>query len=233
MNILAIDTSMGAVSASVISGAVGASPVSETIAMNRGHAEALLPLVDRVVSQLPGGFASLDRVAVTIGPGSFTGIRIGIAAAKAIALVADLSVVGVSTLVALAAPHVGISQAGVVVSAIDAHHGNVYVAAYVADGRSLLTPRLLSVRDAVRQIGSGPVHLTGSGAPLLAIEAWSVGLAAEVVGDLVAPEINFVARLGMLAVPAQAPAKPVYLKAPDAKPQEGGRVQRVTPVMQE
>ena len=233
MNILAIDTSMGAVSAAVMSDATGALSISESIAMDRGHAEALLPLIDRVVSQLPDGFASLDRVAVTVGPGSFTGIRIGIAAAKAIGLVAEMPVVGVSTLVALAAPHVGISQTGVVVSAIDAHHGNVFVAAYVAGGRSLLTPRLLSVRDAVRQIGAGPVLLTGSGAQLLAIEAWTVGLAAEVVGDLVAPEINFVARLGMLVIPAQAPAKPVYLKAPDAKPQEGGRVQRIAPVKQE
>lgn len=227
MKILAIDTAMGAVSACVSSGD-GAVPLSgETIAMQRGHAEALLPLIDRVIAAVPGGFGALERVAVTIGPGSFTGIRVGIAAARAIGLACDIPVVGISTLSALAAPHISASETMIVASAVDAHHGNVYIAAYVMGGRSLLSPRLLSVKDAVRQLGSGPVKLTGSGAPLLAIEAWSSGLNAEVVGDLVAPDIAYVARLGLLTNPEQAPASPLYLKAPDAKPQEGGRIARV------
>ena len=233
MNILAIDTAMSAVSACILSGGDKAVLASETIAMQRGHAEALLPLVDRVVASLPGGFEALDRVAVTVGPGSFTGIRVGIAAARAIALACNIPVLGISTLSALAAPHLGGSDANVIVSAVDAHHGNVYVAAFVAGGRALLWPRLLSVKDAIRQIGSGPVRLTGSGAPLLAIEAWSTGLSAEVVGDLVAPDIAYVARLALLTDPANAPASPLYLKAPDAKPQDGGRIARFAPATQE
>ncbi len=233
MNILAIDSAMAAVSACILAGDEKAVVASETMSMQRGHAEALLPALERVVAALEGGFSALDRIAVTIGPGSFTGIRVGIAAARAIGLVWRIPVVGISTLAAFAAPHVAGADMNVVVSAVDAHHGNVYVAAYVMGGRSLLSPRLLSVRDAVRQLGSGPVRLTGSGAPLLAIEAWSAGLSAEVVGELIAPNISFVARLGILANPETSPAKPLYLKAPDAKPQEGGRVARLSSVAQE
>ena len=233
MNILAIDSAMAAVSACILAGDEKAVVASETMSMQRGHAEALLPALERVVAALDGGFSALDRIAVTIGPGSFTGIRVGIAAARAIGLVWRIPVVGISTLAAFAAPHVAGADMNVVVSAVDAHHGNVYVAAYVMGGRSLLSPRLLSVRDAVRQLGSGPVRLTGSGAPLLAIEAWSAGLSAEVVGELIAPNISFVARLGILANPETSPAKPLYLKAPDAKPQEGGRVARLSSVAQE
>ena len=233
MNILAIDSAMAAVSACILAGDERAVIASESLPMQRGHAEALLPSVERVVATLAGGFSALDRIAVTIGPGSFTGIRVGIAAARAIGLACRIPVVGISTLAAFAAPHIAGAEMNVVVSAVDAHHGNIYIAAYVMGGRSLLSPRLLSVRDAVRQLGSGPVRLTGSGAPLLAIEAWSAGLSAEVIGELVSPDIRFVARLGILANPETSPPKPLYLKAPDAKPQEGGRILRVPAAAQE
>jgi hypothetical protein len=79
----------------------------------------------------------------------------------------------------------------------------------------------------VRALGAGPLRLTGSGAPMLAIEAWSMGLQAEVVGDRLAPDIAYVARLGLSADPASAPARPLYLKAPDAKPQPAPVIERV------
>ena len=227
MNILAIDTALAAVSACVYDGAEGHVLAGETIALQRGHAEALLPMIDRVMARLEGGFGALGRIAVTVGPGSFTGIRIGISAARAIALACGVPVVGISTLAALAAPLMTQGDSGLVACAIDALHGNVYVAAYVAGGRCLLSPRILPVRDAVRLLGSAPVRIAGSGAPLLAIEAWAMGLNAEVAGELIAPDIAYVARLGLLADPDQSPARPVYLKAADAKPQQGGRIARV------
>src|SRR5437764_13570100 len=75
----------------------------ESIIMERGHAEALLPLVDRVMARVEGAFAALDRVAVTVGPGSYTELRVGIAAARAIDLASGIPVVGVTTLSALLA----------------------------------------------------------------------------------------------------------------------------------
>ena len=70
----------------------------------RGHAEALLPLVERVMARFEGGFEGLARVAVTVGPGSYTGLRVGLSAARAVGLAAGIPVVGVTTLSALLAP---------------------------------------------------------------------------------------------------------------------------------
>ncbi len=223
MKILAIDTALPAVSACVLTEGATAAESEETLGMERGHAEALIPLIDRVVSRVDGGFSMLDRIAVTVGPGSFTGLRVGIAAARAIALACSIPAVGVSTLAALAAPLILDEASGTVVVAVDARHGHVYFAAFRADGAIQLMPRFASKEDAIRAIGEGPLRLAGSGAPLLAIEAWHRGLVAEIVGDRITPDIAYVARLGLLADPASAPPRPLYLKAPDAKPQVAAR----------
>lgn len=227
MRILAIDTALPAVSACVVDDGAEAVVAHETIAMERGHAEALLPLIDRVVARCDGGFGALDRIAVTVGPGSFTGLRVGIAAARAIGFACGIRVTGVSTLAALAAPLILRQCPGLVGAAIDARHGNVYFAAFGPDGRAVLSPRIVPVREAVRSLGEGPAWLVGSGAPMLAAEAYGTGMKVEIATDTVVPDIVYVARIGLLADPDLAPARPLYLKAPDAQPQDAHRVAAV------
>src|SRR3974390_3374060 len=107
MRVLAIDTALAACSAAVLDTEQGGGIVaSESLPMVRGHAEALLPLVQRVMQQAGVSFPDIDRVAVTTGPGSFTGLRVGIAAARGMALAAAKPAVGLSTLAAFAAPHI-------------------------------------------------------------------------------------------------------------------------------
>ena len=159
MRILAIDTALAACAACVRASGEAVPAAHETIAMERGHAEALLPLVDRVVSSVAGGFAALDRVAVTVGPGTYTGLRVGISAARAIGLAAGIPVVGVTTLSALLAPLVGPEHRRLAAAAIDARHGHVYFQAVAPGGRSIVAAGLLPIRDAARLIGSGPVVL--------------------------------------------------------------------------
>lgn len=219
MKILAIDTALGAVSACVLdSGDVEPESI-ESLIMERGHAEALVPLIDRVVAPIEGGFSALARVAVTVGPGSFTGLRVGIAAARGIGIACGIPVVGVSTLAALAAPLILEQGPDVVVAAIDARHGNVYVAAFAPDGRSVIEPCIAPAREAARALGPGRFRLIGSGAALMAIEAAKAGVSAEIDHESPVPDIVFVARLGLLADPQLAPPRPLYLKPPDAKPQ--------------
>ena len=105
------------------------------------------------------------------------------------------------------------------VVAIDARPGHVYFAAFHADGQIFVPPRFAFKEEAIGQLGDGPLRLAGSGAPILAIEAWQRGMTADIVGDRIVPDITFVARLGLLADPRSAPPRPLYLKAPDAKPQ--------------
>jgi len=126
MRILAIDTALGACAAAVLDSRAGAILASESAAMLRGHAEAVMPLIARVMDAGRCEFHDLDRIAVTVGPGSFTGLRVGIAAARGIALAAGKPAVGLSTLAALAAPHVASRADHVIIAAIDARNEQVY-----------------------------------------------------------------------------------------------------------
>jgi len=219
MRILAIDTALPAVSGCVLDQGAAAPLALETIPMERGHAEALLPLVERLLAATEGGFASLTRVAATVGPGSFTGIRIGLSAAQAIARALKIEAVGVSTLAALAAPHFSEPFEGLLVPSIDARHGHVFVSAYSATGRQVLPPQRMVARQAVEAlrdfVGEGDLHLVGSGATMMERAARGALVGARVLSSAAAPDVAYVARLGLLADPREAPARPLYLKAAD------------------
>ncbi|MCI0468287.1 MAG: tRNA (adenosine(37)-N6)-threonylcarbamoyltransferase complex dimerization subunit type 1 TsaB [Beijerinckiaceae bacterium] len=229
MKILAIDTALSAVSACVFDDTASGPDAIETVAMERGHAEALLPLVDRIMARVDGGFPSLGRVAVTVGPGSFTGLRVGVAAARAIGLACKIPVAGVSTLAALVAPLILEQKPGLAVTAIDARRGNVFFAAFGPFGKAVVSPRIAQAREAVRSLGAGPLRLAGSGARLLAAEAAAAGTAAEIAYDSVGVDIVFVAKLGLLADPGLTPPRPLYLLAPGAKAAEAPQFQPPAP----
>jgi tRNA threonylcarbamoyladenosine biosynthesis protein TsaB len=226
LRVLAIDTALGACSACILESGAAEPESRESLVMERGHAEALMPLIDRVVSGTTGGFSRIDRVAVTIGPGSFTGLRVGISAARAIALAAEIPVVGVTTLSALLAPLVAAGDRRLLAAAIDARHGAVYFQAVAPGGRSVVLPSHITVREAVRFLGSGPVVLTGSAAALVATEAVQAGVLVSLGEAELAPDVTWVARLGMAADPGSALPKPLYLRSPDARPQDGARIAR-------
>jgi tRNA threonylcarbamoyl adenosine modification protein YeaZ len=215
MRILAIDTSLPAVSVCLFESGAQKALARETTPMQKGHAEALMPAIERVVSGVSGGFAALDRVAATVGPGSFTGIRIGVAAARGIALVCGIEAVGVSTLAALATPLLFKNDGQIIAAAIDALHGNVYLSAYNFRGRILASPRLVSVADACGLLGAGQVVAVGSGACVLRDAARMLDLEIAVAEAEPWPDIVAVAKLGVVADPGNAPARPLYLKAPD------------------
>src|SRR3954451_14833659 len=134
MLILAIDTALDACAAGILDTAQNRLIAQESLAMKRGHAEALMPLIARVMKASGIAFSALDRIAATTGPGSFTGLRVGLSAARGIALAAGKPVVGVITLTAYAAPVVSESGEQPVLSAIDARHDHVYFQMVSGDG---------------------------------------------------------------------------------------------------
>ena len=220
MLILAIDTALDACAAAVLDTASGKMVARESLAMKRGHAEALMPLIGRVMKQAGIAFAALDRIAVTTGPGSFTGLRVGLSAARGIGLAADKPVVGLSTLTAYAAPVVSQNAARPVISAIDARHDQVYFQVVSGDGGSLMRPRVGPVEEALGASRFGAVHLVGNAAKILA-DRWPADAAPPFkVDPQPAPDIAWLAWLGAAVSPEIAPARPYYLRAPDAKPQK-------------
>ena len=220
MLILAIDTALDACAACVLDTDAAKVIAQESQAMKRGHAEALMPLIARVIRQAGIAFAALDRIAVTTGPGSFTGLRVGLSAARGIALAANKPVVGLSTLTAYAAPVVGQNAAQPVISAIDARHDQVYFQVVSGDGGSLMRPRVAAIEEALGASRFGAAHLVGNAAKILA-DRWPADAPPPFkVDPQPAPDIAWLAWLGAAVSPETAPARPYYLRAPDAKPQK-------------
>jgi len=217
MLILAIDTALDACSAGVLDTDAARLIALESQPMKRGHAEALMPLIARVIKQAGIAFASFDRIAVTTGPGSFTGLRVGLSAARGIALAANKTAVGLTTLAAYAAPVVSENAEQPVISAIDARHDQVYFQVVSGDGSSLIRPRVAPIEEALRASRFGAPHLVGNAAGILADRWPTDALPPFRVDAQPAPDIAWVAWLGAAVNPDTAPARPYYLRAPDAK----------------
>jgi len=220
MLILAIDTALDACAAAVLDTGASKLIARESEAMKRGHAEALMPLIARVMKASGIAFASLDRIAVTTGPGSFTGLRVGLSAARGIGLAASKPVVGLTTLTAYAAPVVAENGGHPVISAIDARHDHVYFQVVAGDGSSLVRPRVAPIEEVLGAAQFGAPHLVGNAAGILA-DRWPPDAPPPFKLDTQpAPDISWVAWLGAAVSPDAAPARPYYLRAPDAKPSQ-------------
>jgi tRNA threonylcarbamoyladenosine biosynthesis protein TsaB len=226
MRVLAIDTALAACSAAVLDTAYGGIVASESVPMVRGHAEALMPLLARVMKESGMAFRDIDRVVVTTGPGSFTGLRVGISAARGIGLASEMPVVGVSTLSAYAAPYLGVDDTSPVIAAIDARHEHVYLQVFAPGGRTLIAPRLAPLSEAVRTASESPACIVGSAARAVAGGLDQASPAPVTIDARAAPDIAWVAQIGTVVPEASSPPIPQYLRAPDAQPQNAAQLPR-------
>ncbi len=183
MNILALDTSMGACSAALLCATGGARSLhARQDEMQRGHAEALMPMVAEVLAEAGVPAGDLDVIAATIGPGSFTGVRIAIAAARGLSLVTQAKLYGTDSLSVMArAALVEAEPDGPFAVAVDARRAMVYLGLYDETGRKLDGPLLVAPDDAVRLLPATLRLAVGSGGPLLADAAAAQGRHVEPV----------------------------------------------------
>ena len=203
MIVLAIDTCLFACSVAVVDGERVLARRVEP--MSRGHQERLAPLVQEAMAEAGLGFDRLERIGVTVGPGSFTGLRVGLAFAKGLASALAIPAVGIGSLEALAD-----TETGSVVAVLDAKRGQVYLQAF-SDGAPVSAPDALPIETAAARVAEfAPDTLIGTGAALLAGVRPGVRVIEADVTDPVA-----VARLAALRSPV--PPRPLYLRAPDAK----------------
>jgi len=209
--VLALDTCLDACSVAVGRDDDVLSTRSEIMA--RGHQERLAPMTRDVMDQAGLAFAALDRIGVTVGPGSFTGLRVGLAFAKGLALALDRPCIGIGVLEALAA---GSGETGFVAAMIDAHRGQIYLQIFI-DGRAVMAPDVLPMETAAARLAElypgGDAILIGSGAPLLQTAIPSARSRPETRPDPVT-----IAAMAAAARPPFALPRPLYLRAPDARP---------------
>lgn len=237
LRLLAIDTTSVLCGVAVVEG--DTILCEETLHIGRGHAEALIPLMERVVAGAGLFFQDLERVAVTVGPGSFTGLRVGVAAAKGIAMACQIPVVGVSALAALAAPHMqGPKPLDPlkIVAGMDAMHQRGYVQGFKNSGEIWFKPCCMEINACVSSWSSPKeetepqtVGLCGPLATALSMEAARQGKKTVILDTRLGPDINWVAQLGRRAIPDSAPPKPLYLREAQAAPFTGA-LQTAQPV---
>jgi tRNA threonylcarbamoyladenosine biosynthesis protein TsaB len=216
--ILGLDTALGACSVAVVDcssdGDVVRARAFELRA--RGHAEALAPMIAAVMAEAGIAFADLDRLAVTVGPGSFTGLRVGIATARGLALAAGLPTVGMTTLEAIAAnvPPEELDRCdGRVAVVLDARRNELYFEIFGSGIADLGGPRLVTVEEAMVLVPASGAVAVGSGAALLAARV--PGLAVSKASGQ--PDAAVFAALAAARPVDSAPPEPLYLRAPDAK----------------
>ena len=224
MRILSFDTATSACSAAVWED--GRIVAKRFEPMSRGQSERLMPMVREVLSEAGTDFPDLDLLAVTIGPGAFTGLRIGLAAARGMALAGDLACFGVTTLNAVAA---GVSeherQKANVLVVLDSKRPEVYAQTFRSDLRPLSEAQALMPADlaALTENGEGygeRVLVAGDGAGQ-AVEALKDKGIEAVLST--APGVPDAATVAAIAAerwspdqPAE-PLRPLYLRPPDAK----------------
>lgn len=234
MRIVAFDTCFDAVSAAAgVRDTSGAWRIAERFeAIGKGHAEKLLPMVRDVMGEAGLEFAHLDKIAVTNGPGGFTGLRAGLAAARGLALASGKPLVAVGSLELLAlsfAARRGAETAqhdeAPLVIAMDARKGEVFVQIFQSPRsvRALGAAELADVGRVAAMLPTGPVTIAGSGADAVAAAAGKrdglrvVAPLAAHAGDLV----RVAAHLG-----PTGPVTPIYIRPPDAKPQTSVSIAR-------
>ncbi len=210
--VLAIDAALAACSAAVlVDGGVVAHRLE---AMARGHAERLLPMVRETMAKAGLGFDALDLIAVTVGPGHFTGLRVGLAAAQGLALAVGRPLAGVTTLEAIAAA----APAGAtpLVVALESKRADLYLQVFVG-GRPFGVPAALTPEAfAATKLPPGALALAGDGAARLEPVLAAAGRTIRRVGPD-APDAATVARLaaGRHGTSAALAAAPLYLRPPD------------------
>lgn len=226
MNILALDTSLGACSAAVVRDGEIFSAYEKR---SREHAEVIMPMIAQVLDEASLGYEALGAIAVTTGPGSFTGVRVGVSTARGLALATSLPLIGVNSLEVMA--HIALekidARVDVLGIVVDARRGEVYMALYSGEGDVISGPAALSPEQAVEMLpDQGQVVLAGSGGALVADAASKTGLSIECILSELQPDAAGLAVMAMTRSPVEGPLSPLYLRPPDAKPQTGKALPR-------
>jgi tRNA threonylcarbamoyladenosine biosynthesis protein TsaB len=215
VKLLALDSASTACSVAVL---VDAAVVAERFeAMARGQAQALMPMIAAAMTAADIPFEALDAVAVTVGPGAFTGVRIGLAAARGLTLARDIPAIGITTLEAVAYPALAELRGGeVLVAAIDSKREEVFVQVFDDSFRALTEPFAATPLEAVSRLPGGSLLLAGDGTEGLRA---LLGARAR-LSRSGPPRASAFARLAARrVVPGQAtPPRPFYMRPPDARP---------------
>ncbi|RST87570.1 tRNA (adenosine(37)-N6)-threonylcarbamoyltransferase complex dimerization subunit type 1 TsaB [Aquibium carbonis] len=220
MKILAIDTAAEWCAACLFDDGSGGLLGLEARDIGKGHAEALMGVIGAALERAGASYRDVEAIAVSVGPGSFTGVRIGVATARGLSLALKVPAAGVTTLAALAFEAEPLANGRPVLAVLDARRDEFYAALYGPGGAVHAAPAILDLNAAVAMAGLMKPLIVGSGARLVA-EAAGLDGNATALADLRTAAIETVARLAARQGFAGEKPRPLYLRGPDARPQDG------------
>ena len=225
MKLLALDTAANLCSVAILDVETGTvlAEISEDI--GKGHAERLMAVIEQVMQRANVAIGEIGKVAVSVGPGSFTGVRVGVSAARGFALALKCPAVGISTLQALAYDAAQLFPGKAVLSIIDARRDELYAQFFAEAGSAESEPMVTTLPALKKQLAErGRTHvLAGSGAMLM---NEILDRPLDVAVTAATGSITAFARMGALQTAAGELAKPLYLRGLDVKPQQGFVVKR-------
>jgi tRNA threonylcarbamoyl adenosine modification protein YeaZ len=218
MILLAIDTAAELCAACIFDTEANAENARAVLDIGKGHAEHIMAVIGGALDEAKLTYADLGAVTVSVGPGSFTGVRVGVSAARGFALALKIPAIGVSTLEALAVEARQLHPGRAVLAAIGTRPEHLYAAVYDAAGEAIVEPMAGSL-DTIAAMTRDGMALCGSAAAMVAERA---GAKDIVLGPASATaDIAAYARLAAGKDMKGAPPRPLYLREPDAKPQAG------------
>lgn len=220
MKLLALDTAANFCSVAILNVETGMmlADISEDI--GKGHAERLMAVVEEAIANAGIAISEIGKIAVSVGPGSFTGVRVGVSTARGFALALKCPPVGVSTLQALAYDAASKFPGKPILSIIDARREELYAQFFSKNGDAASEPMVTTLALIVEQLmAKDEAHvLSGSGASLVNEQ---LDQPLEIATANATGSIEAFARLGaMLGGEGPAPS-PLYLRGLDVKPQQG------------
>lgn len=220
MKILAIDTAAEWCAACLYEDGSGRVLGLEARDIGKGHAEALMGVIGAALGRADATFRDVGAIAVSVGPGSFTGVRIGVATARGLALALKVPATGIATLEALAFEAGSLARGRPVLAVLDARREEFYAALYGSDGAVQAAPAILDLTAVAALAGLMKPLIVGSGARLAA-EAAGLDADRTALTDRRTAGIESVARLAARKGFGGERPRPLYLRGPDARPQDG------------
>lgn len=219
MKLLALDTAANLCSVAVSDAESGMmlAQISEDI--GKGHAERLMAIIEQVVAEAGIAINEIGKVVTSIGPGSFTGVRVGVATARGLALALRCPAIGISTLEALAYDARKAHPGRPVLSVIDARRDEFYTQFFAEDGAPTSEPMIVPLSGIIEQLVDHGQNLVLSGSAASLVNA-ALDRPLDIASTMATGPIAAFSQLGMLSQDTVLPS-PLYLRGLDVKPQQG------------
>lgn len=223
--ILIIDTALDTCQAA-LGGMDGTILTEKHMSMHRGHAEHIIPMIETLLADNDSDYTHIHMIAVTVGPGSFTGLRTGIAAARGLSIALNIPAIGITTLEAHAIDLAYHHSDSYIAIALDARHGNVFGQIFTSNGKAIDEPRVDTLPVFTAALPQHNILLAGSAAQYVAEIASPLGKDTTIAHQNAAPNLRGILKAALTKSQDNTSLTPLYLRPPNAKSQINKSVAR-------